>query len=218
MKFFKAISSAWISSTSPKPFSLQKYNKDIFDLLKCTSMDFFRLFGFSQESHWILYLFLKKILYIQFINIATNFSCCFLEELNLEHSRHLKIYSLVFEKNLTIWLLTLWETLYSNHKSECWIPQHTFMLYISKKFCRVYTKYRFHRNVLYLQDILPTCNIWKHLCWGHNLNLVASFRQQRQKTFVMLSGFLSLRGFGDGGLSESIKWKICDENVAVAIL
>ena len=79
------------------------------------------------------------------------------------------------------------------------------MLYISKKFCRLYTKYRFHRNVLYLQDILPAFNIWKHLCWDHVWNLVASLRQQRQKTFVMLSGFWSLRGFGDVGLSESIK-------------
>ena len=66
-----------------------------------------------------------------------------------------------------------------------------------------------------MQDILLTYNIWKHLSWTHFYNLVASIRRvQQPKTFVMLSGFWSLRGCGGGGLSEYIK--ICGENVAVA--
>ena len=55
-----------------------------------------------------------------------------------------------------------------------------------------------------------------NMCWTHFYNLVASFRMvQRPKTFVMLSGFWPLRGYGSVGLSEYIK--ICGENVAVAI-
>ena len=59
MEFYKAIFSAWISSTSAKHFFSQKYNRNIFDLLKFTCVDFFRLFGFWQESHWI-YTVLKN--------------------------------------------------------------------------------------------------------------------------------------------------------------
>ena len=66
-----------------------------------------------------------------------------------------------------------------------------------------------------MQDILLTYNIWKHLSWTHFYNLVASIRRvQQPKTFVMLSGFWSLRECWGGGLSEYIK--ICGENVAVA--
>ena len=72
-------------------------------------------------------------------------------------------------------------------------------------------------TVLYLQDILLTCNIWKNLCWGHFYNLVASFRRvEWQELFVILSRFCPLRGWcWGGGLGECIK--TCDENVAVAI-
>ena len=73
---------------------------------------------------------------------------------------------------------------------------YIFMLYISQKFCcleKLQKIYCFHKNVLYLQDIVLTCNIWKHLCWTHFYNLVASFRRvQQQKNFVMLSRFWSL--------------------------
>ena len=71
MKFYKAIFSAWISSTSVKHFFSQKYNRNIFDLLKCTSMDFFRLFRFWQESHWFYTSFLKK----NYIHII--YQCCY---------------------------------------------------------------------------------------------------------------------------------------------
>ena len=72
------------------------------------------------------------------------------------------------------------------------------------------------KNVLYLQDILLTCNIWKDLFWNHFQNLVGSFRRvQQQNIFVMLSRFWLLRGCEGGGLSEYIK--IFDENEAVAI-
>ena len=37
-------SSAWASSTSAKLFFSQKYKRNIFDLLKCTSIDFVRLY------------------------------------------------------------------------------------------------------------------------------------------------------------------------------
>ena len=82
--------SAWISCTS----KIQKYNRNFFDLLKRTSMDFFRLFVFWQESHWILYLFFYKN-YIHIIYqycIATSFPCRFLEEFHLVLfiSHHLK--------------------------------------------------------------------------------------------------------------------------------
>ena len=63
MKFYKAIFSAWISTTSAKNhhyFFSQKHNRNIFDLMKCTSMDFFRLFGFWQESHLFYTSFFKK--------------------------------------------------------------------------------------------------------------------------------------------------------------
>ena len=50
MKFYKDICSAWISRTSVKLFFSQidvicviKYNRNTFDLLKCSSVDFFKL-------------------------------------------------------------------------------------------------------------------------------------------------------------------------------
>ena len=97
---------------------------------------------------------------------------------------------------------------------------YIFLLYIFQKFCclkKLQRIYCFHKNVLYLQNIVLTCNIWKHLCWTHFYNLVASFRRvQQQKRFVMLSRFWLIRGGEGGGSDECIK--ICDENVAVSYL
>ena len=42
-------------------FSHKKYNRNIFELLKFISMDFFWLFGFWQESHWFSTSILKKL-------------------------------------------------------------------------------------------------------------------------------------------------------------
>ena len=68
-KYYKAIFSTWISSTSAKLFFSQKYSWNIFDVLKCTSMDFFRLFGFWQESHRFYTSFFLKKLYIYNLSI-----------------------------------------------------------------------------------------------------------------------------------------------------
>ena len=46
--------------------------------------------------------------------------------------------------------------------------------------------YHFHNNVLYLQDILLTCNILKQFYWTHFYNLVASL-SQGAKTKKILS-------------------------------
>ena len=136
-------------------------------------------------------------------------------------SHHLKTKSLGLEKDLTIWMFTIWESLFSDHKSESWIPCHIYLCCIFSKNSAVLKKlqkiYCFHKNVLYLQDIVLTCNIWKHLCWTHFYNLAASFRRvQQQKRFVMLTRFWLIRGCRGGGLGEYIK--ICDENVAVSYL
>ena len=50
-------------------------------------------------------------------------------------SNHLKIQSLVLEKDLTIWMFIVWESLFPNHKSESWILWYLFTLYIFQKFC-----------------------------------------------------------------------------------
>ena len=132
-----------------------------FYLMKRTSMDFFRLFGFWQESHWTLYFFFLKTIYLYIIYhycIAANFPCCFLEEF---HSVLLLA---------TIWRPNLWVL------RKIWLSE-----------CLPFENYCFHKNILYLEDVLLTCNIWKHLCWTHFYNLVASFRRvQRQKTFIIL--------------------------------
>ena len=49
-------------------------------------------------------------------------------------SQHLKIQFLGLEKDLTIWMFTVWESLCSYHKSESSIPQYIFILYIFQKF------------------------------------------------------------------------------------
>ena len=165
---------------------------------------------------YLFFFFLNYTHIIYQYCIATNFSCCCLEEFHLVLL--LATTSLGFEKDLTMWMFTIWESLFSDHKSESWIPCHIYLYCIFSKNSAVLktTKYCFHKNVLYLQDILLTCNIWKHLCWNHFHNLVAPFKRvQRQKNFVILSGFWSLRGCGGGNLSEYIK--ICDKNVAVII-
>ena len=61
MKFYIPIFYAWISSTSAKDFFSQIFKRNIFDLLKFTSMDFFWLFGFWQESHWLYNSVFKKL-------------------------------------------------------------------------------------------------------------------------------------------------------------
>ena len=71
------------------------------------------------------------------------------------------------------------------HKSESWIPCHIDLYCIFSKNFAVLKRYKilFHKNVLYLQDILITCNIWKHSSWTHFCNLVASFRRVRRQNF-----------------------------------
>ena len=61
MKFYIVIFSAWISSTSTKPFFSQKYNRNIFHLLKFIFMDFFWLLSFWQEFHWFYISIFKKL-------------------------------------------------------------------------------------------------------------------------------------------------------------
>ena len=112
MKFYIAIFSAWTSSTSAKHFFSQKYNRNIFDLLKFTSMDFFWLFGFWQESHWfynsvfkklhIIYQYCYQLLMLLLGRISPGAII----------SHHLKIESLSLEKDLTIWMFTVWESLF----------------------------------------------------------------------------------------------------------
>ena len=118
--------------------------------------------------------FFKKI-YIHIIYpycIATNFSCCFLKEFH-----QLQLLATTWRPN--IWILRkIWV-------SECLAFENHFFLIINQKvgysviyICTVYFPkifqfqniYCFHKNVLYLQDILLTCNNWKHLCWTHFYN------------------------------------------------
>ena len=124
MKFHQAIFSAWISRTSVKLFSSQKYNRNMFYLLKYTSVDFFRLFGLWEESHWLYTSFLKKIIY----NLSI---CCFLEDFHL-----VLLLATIWRSNL--WVLRKFDylndyrlsSLFSNHKSKSWKPWHIFILYI----------------------------------------------------------------------------------------
>ena len=124
MKFYIAIFSAWISSTSVKHCFSQKYHRNIFDLLKFTSRDFFGLFCFWHESHWFYNSIFKKL------HIIYQYCCqllmVLLERISLGAiiSHHLKIQSLGLEKDLTIWMFTVWELLFSNDKSESSIPRH----------------------------------------------------------------------------------------------
>ena len=74
-------------------------------------------------------LFYKKIMYIHIINqycIATNFSQCFLEEFHLVLLLA-TTWRPNLEKDLTIWMFTIWESLFSDHKSESWIPCHIYL-------------------------------------------------------------------------------------------
>ena len=50
-------------------------------------------------------------------------------------SHHLKIPSLGIVEDLTVWMFIIWESFFSNHKSESLIPQYIFILYIFQKFC-----------------------------------------------------------------------------------
>ena len=129
-KFYKVIFRAWISSTSAKHFFSQKYNRNTFHLLKFTSMYFFWLFGFWQKSHWfhtsiskklhIIYQYCSQLLMLLFGRISSGAII----------SHHLKIQCLGLEKDLTIWTFTVWESLFSSHKSESWTLQHIFIPYI----------------------------------------------------------------------------------------
>ena len=111
---------AWISSTSPKHIFSQKYNRNIFDLLKFTSMDFSLLFGFWQESHWFYTSVVKKLHIIY--QYCYQLLMLLLGRISPRAiiSHHLKIQSLGLEKDLT--MFTVWESLFSNHKSEILIP------------------------------------------------------------------------------------------------
>ena len=64
MKFYIAIFSAWISSSSVKHFFPQKYNRNVFDLLKFTSMDFFLTVWLLTGIPLILYFYFFKKLHI----------------------------------------------------------------------------------------------------------------------------------------------------------
>ena len=83
-------------------------------------MDFFRLFDFWQESHWILHLYLKKIRYKSFINIATIFSCCFLKEYHL-----VLLLAIIWRSNLSV-LRKIW-------LSECLPFDNCFFVIINQK-------------------------------------------------------------------------------------
>ena len=133
MKFYIAIFSAWISSTSAKHFFSQKYNRNIFDLLKFISMDFFWLFGFLQESHWF-YTFIFKILHIIYSYWYQLLVLLFGRiSPGAIISHHLKIQSVGLEKDLTICMFTVWESLFPNHKSKSWIPRHIYSYCIFSK-------------------------------------------------------------------------------------
>ena len=134
----------------PNIFSHKKYSRNTFDLLKFISMEFFPLFGCWQESHWFYNFIFKKLHII--------YQYCYQHLILLLGrispgaiiSHHLKIQCLGLGKDLTIWMFTVWESLFSNHKSESLIPQHIFILNIFQNF---------QKNVLSLQDISLTCNI-----------------------------------------------------------
>ena len=121
---------AWISSTSAKHFFSQKYYRNIFDLRKFTSMDFF---CFWQESHRFYTSIFKRlhIIYQYCYQLLMLLLGRILPGAIISH--HLKIQSLSLEKDLT--MFTVWESLFSNHKSESLIPQHISILYIFQKFC-----------------------------------------------------------------------------------
>ena len=90
-------------------------------------------------------------------------------------SHHLKIKSLSLEKDLTTGMFTIWESFFSNHKSEVWILRHIPIYF--PKFLQSWktTKYHFYINALYLQDIFLTCNIRKHLWLTHFYNFLGTF-------------------------------------------
>ena len=135
MKFYIDIFSAWTSSTSAKHFLSQKNKRNVFDLLKFTSMDFFWLFGILQESHWFYTSIFKKlhIIYQYCYQLLMLLLGRILPGAIISHD--LKIQSLGFEKDLNILMFTVWESLFSNHKSESSIPWHIFILYIFQIFC-----------------------------------------------------------------------------------
>ena len=135
--------------------------RNIIDLLKFTSVDFFWLFDFWQESHWFYTSIFKKL------HVIYQYCYQLLMQLlgrispGAIASHHLKIQCLSLEKDLTIWMFTVWESLSSNHKSESSITQDIFILYIFQKFC-YFKKLQntvSKKDVSSLQDILLTCNI-----------------------------------------------------------
>ena len=91
---------------------IQKYNRNMFYLLKCTSVDFFRLFGFWEEAHWLYTSFFWKNIYDLSI-------CCFLEDFHL-----------------VLLLATIWRSNFESWESLLseWLPfEIHFFLIINQK-------------------------------------------------------------------------------------
>ena len=74
-------------------------------------------------------------------------------------------------------MFTIWESLFSDYKSKRWIPCHIYLCCIFSKNSVVLKNYKilFPQKCFVLEDILLACNIWKHFCWTHFYNLVASY-------------------------------------------
>ena len=113
-------------------------------------------YGFYQ-SVWLLtgialnfiyiYLFFKKD-YIYTYNLSILY-CYQLLMLVLGRispgaiiSHNLKALSLGLEKDLTVWMFTIWESLFSDHKSESWIPCHIYLYCIFSKKSAVLKNYK----------------------------------------------------------------------------
>ena len=107
MKFYIAIFSAWISSTSAKYFFSQKYNRNIFDLLNLLLWIFSDCLAFDRNPTDFMPLFLKIIYYLSILlptshaAFMENFTWCYcqppLEDLifgSWERFDYLNVYSL----------------------------------------------------------------------------------------------------------------------------
>ena len=101
------------------------------------------------------------------------------------------------ERYLTIWMFTIWESLFSDYKSESWIPFHIYLCCIVSKNSSVLKKYKilFPQKCFVLEDILLACNIWKHFSWTDFYNLVASLPRLTTTTHPFLKSLLCLCSF-----------------------